>query len=135
VEEVDEQSWKVHDEFSSEQSTSITLKRIMESEIQKLVTGYRCEMNQENPNKEGNKDNKEDAECQWCKDGPCVWASNRNGMVEWDKNKHEHLVGDDLPNNSTRRKYMYRQMALTILEGPLGKGNIIVLPNCVKNGI
>jgi hypothetical protein len=35
VEEVDEQSLKVHDDFSSEQSTSITLKRIMESENSK----------------------------------------------------------------------------------------------------
>jgi hypothetical protein len=26
-------------------------------------------------------------------------------------------------------------MALTILEGPLGKGNRIVLPDCVKSGI
>jgi hypothetical protein len=56
-------------------------------------------------------------------------------MVEWDKNEHGHLDGDHLPHNSTRRTYMYQQMAFTILEGPLGKGNLIVLPDCVKEGI
>jgi hypothetical protein len=57
-------------------------------------------------------------------------------MVEWDENKHGHLASKDLPSNSsTRHKYLYQQMALTILEGPLGKGNRIVLPGCVKDGI
>jgi hypothetical protein len=49
-------------------------------------------------------------------------------MIEWDENEHGHLASEDLPSNSTRRKYLYRQMALTILDGPLGKGNRIVLP-------
>jgi hypothetical protein len=116
-----------------EQPTSITLKRIMESEIQELVLGYRSgtqkeHPNQENTNEKRNEDDKDDTECQF-------WASNSNGMVEWDENEHGHLAGDELPSNSARRKYLYRQMALTISEGPLGKGNIIVLPDCVKNGI
>jgi hypothetical protein len=44
-------------------------------------------------------------------------------MVEWDEKEHGHLAREDLPSNSTRCKYLYQQMALTILEGPLGKGN------------
>jgi hypothetical protein len=141
VDEVDESTAKVYDEFSSEQPTSETLKRIMESQIQELVLGYRSgtqedHANSENADEERNKDVKDDTECRWCNDSPCVWASNRNGMVEWDENEHGHLVGDELPRNSTRRKYMYRQMALTIAEGTLGKGNRLVpLPDCVKSGI
>jgi hypothetical protein len=56
-------------------------------------------------------------------------------MIEWDENEHGHLASQDLPSNSTRRKYLYQQMALTSSEGPLGKGNRIVLPDCIKNGI
>jgi hypothetical protein len=82
-----------------------------------------------------NEDNKDDMECQWCHNCPCVWSSNRNGMIEWDENEHGHLASVDLPSNSTRCKYLYRQMALTISEGPLGKGKRIVFPDCVKDGI
>jgi hypothetical protein len=140
VDEVDERTAKVYEEFSSEQPTSETLKRIMESEIQELVLGYRRETKEdhgktENADEELDEDNDDDTECQWCKDSPCVWASNRDGMVEWDENEHGHLASEDLPGNNTRRKYLYRQMALTISEGTLGKGNRIVLPDCVKDGI
>jgi hypothetical protein len=134
VDEEDERTLKVYDELSSEQPTSITLKRIMESEIR---SGTREENpNEENTNEERNEDDKNNnTECQCIKESPCVWASNSNGMVEWDENEHGHLVGNELPSNSTRRKYLYRQMALTLLEQPLGKGNRIVLPDCIKNGI
>jgi hypothetical protein len=40
VDEVDEHTAKVYDEFSSEQPTSKTLKKIMESKIQELALGY-----------------------------------------------------------------------------------------------
>ena len=140
MDKVEERTSKVHDKFSSDQSTSIMLKRIMESEIQELVLGYRRETKEdhgktENADEELDEDNDDDTECQWCKDSPCVWASNRDGMVEWDENEHGHLASEDLPGKNTRRKYLYRQMALTISEGTLGKGNQIVLPDCVKDGI
>jgi hypothetical protein len=64
-----------------------------------------------------------------------VFGLRTGGMVAWDENKHGHLVGNQLPSNSTRRKYLYRQMTLAILEGPLGKGQQIVLSDCVNNGI
>jgi hypothetical protein len=83
----------------------------------------------------GTKDNKDGTECQWYNNCPCVWDLNRNGMVEWEENEHGHLASKDLPSNSTRPKYLYQQMALTILEGPLGKRNRTVLPDCVKDGI
>ncbi len=44
VDEVDERTAKVYNEFSSGQRTSETLKRIMESEIQELELGYRREL-------------------------------------------------------------------------------------------
>jgi hypothetical protein len=43
VDEVDERTAKVYNEFSSGQRTSETLKRIMESKVQELVLGYRRE--------------------------------------------------------------------------------------------
>jgi hypothetical protein len=82
-----------------------------------------------------NEDDKDNTYCQWCHDCPCVWSSNRNGMIEWDEKEHIHLASDDLPSKSTRRKYLYQQMALTISDGPPGKRNRIVLPDCVKDGI
>jgi hypothetical protein len=58
-------------------------------------------------------------------------------MVAWKKNEHGHLASKDLPSNSIRCKYLYlyQQMALLILDGPLGKGDRIVLPDCLKDGI
>jgi hypothetical protein len=117
-----------------------TMKRIMESEIQELVLGYRREAqedhaNTENADEKWNKDDRDGMEYQWCNNSPCVWASNRSGMVEWDENEHGHLASEDLPSNSTRRKYLYQQMALIVLEGPLGKGNRITLPDYVNDGI
>jgi hypothetical protein len=140
VDEVDERTAKVYNEFSSGQRTSKTLQRIMESGIQELVLGYRRETKEdhgktENADEKRKKDDKDDTESQWCHDYPCVWSSDRNGMIEWDENEHRHLASKDIPSNSTRWKYLYRQMALTILERPLGKGNRIVLPDCVKDGI
>ncbi len=140
VDEVDERTAKVYNEFSSGQRTSETLKRIMESEVQELVLEYRRETKEDHGKTEKavekrNEDDNNDTECQWCHDCPCVWSSNRNGMIEWDENEHGHLASEDVPSNSTRRKYLYRQMALIILDGPLGKGNRIVLPDCVKDGI
>jgi hypothetical protein len=96
--------------------------RHLESEVQELVLEYR-------------RDDKNGTECQWCHDCPCVWSSNRNRMIEWDENEHGYLASKDVPSNSTRRKYLYRQITLTISDGPLGKGNRIVLPDCVKDDI
>jgi hypothetical protein len=108
VDEVDKLIAKVHNELSSGQRTSKTLKRIMESKIQELVLvlGYRRETKEEhgktkNTDEKWNKDNKDDTECQWCHDCPCVWSSNRNGMVEWDEDEHGHLASQDSPSNST----------------------------------
>jgi hypothetical protein len=131
VDEVDERTAKVYNEFSSGQRTSETLKRIMESEVQGLVLEYRRETKEDHGKTEKavekrNKDNNNGTECQWYHDCPCVWSSNRNGMIEWDEHEHGHLASEDVPSNSTRRKYLYRQMAPIILDGPLGKGN----PNC-----
>jgi hypothetical protein len=76
------------------------------------VLGYHRETqedhaNTENADKKWNEDDKDDAECQRCNNSPCVWALNRNRMVEWDENEHGHLASEDLPSNSTRRKYLY----------------------------
>jgi hypothetical protein len=140
VDKVDERTAKVYNEFSSGQRTSETLQRIMESEVQELVLGYRRETKEDHGKTEmadekRNEVDKDNTECQWCHDCPCVWSSNINGMIEWDEKEHGHLASEDLPSNSTRRKYLNRQMTLTISEGPLGKGNRIVLPDCVKGGI
>ncbi len=79
--------------------------------------------------------NKRKKVCPWCSESPCLWACNANAMDAWDEGEHGLLVGDDFPSNNTRRKSLYRQMALTISGGPIGKGECIVLPNCVKDGI
>jgi hypothetical protein len=87
-----------------------------------------------------NPDNKEeeqkDAECPWCSDShPRVWTSIKSEIVAWDKSKHGHLTGNELPSNSTRQKFLYRQIVLIISGRPLGKGKNILLPNCARDGI
>lgn len=78
----------------------------------------------------------EDTACPWCRESPSVWASNENAMVAWDESKYRHLVGNRLPLNSTKRKFLYRQIALTTPgAGPLGKVEHILLPNCARDGI
>jgi hypothetical protein len=114
--------------------------RHLESEVQELVLEYRRETKEDHGKTEKavenrNEDDKNGTECQWCHDCPCVWSSNRNRMIEWDENEHGYLASKDVPSNSTRRKYLYRQITLTISDGPLGKGNRIVLPDCVKDDI
>jgi hypothetical protein len=101
VDEVDERTAKVYNEFSSGQCTSETLKRIMESEVQELVLGYCRETKEdhgktEKADEKRNKDDKDDRECQWCHDCPCVWSSNINGMIEWDENERGHLTSENL---------------------------------------
>jgi hypothetical protein len=85
VDEVDERTTaKVYNEFSSGQRTSETLKKIMESEIQELVLGYRRETKEdhgkiENADEKQNEDNKDDTECQW---SLClVFKQERNGRM------------------------------------------------------
>ena len=139
VEELDERTCVVHDGFSKAQPTSTTLKSIMESEIQEMVVGYRGESAvvdaQDGLPADKDEDEKEEQVCPSCLVSPCVWASNENTMVAWDNSENGHLGTEDLPSNSTRRKCLYRQMALTISEGPLGKGNRIHIPTCARDGI
>jgi hypothetical protein len=63
------------------------------------------------------------------------WTSVESVMVAWDKSKHGHLAGNELPSSSTRQKFLCRKIALIISGGPLGKGKNILLPNCARDGI
>jgi hypothetical protein len=124
VEEVDERMCVVHNEFSKDEPSNKGLQQIMEYDIQRQVFEYR-----------GSQDTNTYKACEGCGDTPCVWASNKNAMIAWDESEHGHLHGDDLPSNNTRRKCLYRQIALAIAGGPLGKGKRIQLPCCILDGI
>ena len=56
-------------------------------------------------------------------------------ILAWDALEHDGLAVNDLPTPNIRRKKLYRQMALTINGGPMGKGVRIEHPRCVVDGI
>lgn len=68
--------------------------------------------------------------CDDCGGLPCVWESNRQGMIDYDDASNQE---EAQPNQ--RRHRLYKQMALIINEGPSGRGIRIRLPACVVTGI
>jgi hypothetical protein len=80
-------------------------------------------------------DKEEGGTCAYCKGLPCVWVSNKEGMLQFDDSEHGGLSGNDLPLPNKSRKGIYRQMALIINGGPTGKGVGLELPICIVNGV
>jgi hypothetical protein len=56
-------------------------------------------------------------------------------MLAWDALEHQDLQDEKKPTANIRRKKLYRQMAITINGGPMGKGIRIQHPKCVIDGI
>jgi hypothetical protein len=79
-------------------------------------------------------DNKYDG-CDKCSQSPCVWLAKKEEMAVFDNCEHGHLLPEDCPPNNVRRKKVYRQMFLSINEGPSGAGVRIQLPKCVEDGV
>jgi hypothetical protein len=56
-------------------------------------------------------------------------------MLTWDELEHGNLHVDDMLRANNRRKKHYRQMAITINGGPMGKGIRIQHPKCLVNDV
>jgi hypothetical protein len=83
--------------FTPAQRTNEHLKRIMEQEITPIVED--CQ--QSTSVMATGMDEEEGGTCAYCKGLPCIWVSNKEGMLQFDDLEHGGLTGDDLslPNN------------------------------------
>jgi hypothetical protein len=116
--------------FTPTQSINKHLKRIMQQEI----TRIREEHQQSTSTMTTEEDKK--GTCTYCNSLPCVWASNKEAMLQFiDAEEHGLLTGDDIPLSNQHRKGMYRQMALLLNGGPTGKGAGSEFPICVVNSV
>ena len=117
--------------FSPTQTTNEHLKRIMEQEITRIVEDHQLSTRTMSTAT----DEEEKGNCTYCNSMPCIWVSNKKGMLQFDELEHATLIGDDIPLANQRRKGIYRQMALIMNEGPTGKGVRLELPICIVNGV
>jgi hypothetical protein len=86
--------------FTPTQKTNEHLKRLMEQEITRIV-----EDRQQSTNVMATGiDEEEGGTYAYCKGLPCVWVSNKEGMLPFDDSEHGGLTGDDLPLPNKRRK-------------------------------
>ena len=58
--------------------------------------------------KVGRVEEEESKECKECCEEPCVWIMNREHMIEFDSDEHNHLPDGAGPPNNIRRKKVYR---------------------------
>jgi hypothetical protein len=110
---VDESRFATKIGYTSNQTTNLHLAGIMEDEIHYLVSDWILSQ-----------------PCNHCKVGPCIWVTNHDSMVAVDTAEHDAHV-----DIRTRRKAIYRQMALIINAGPIGVGIRAQLPRCVLAGV
>jgi hypothetical protein len=109
----DENKYKTNVGYASHQLNNQSFAFIMEQEIEKLVRNWRSSQ-----------------ECKECDECPCVWFANKEAMLTWDL-----ATNDSSVERKIRRKGIYRQMALIINDGPMGKGVRMQLPGCVVEGV
>jgi hypothetical protein len=76
----------------------------------------------------------DDDVCKYCGEGPCVWLLSMENMKLYDESEHRSLPEEDKPPNNIRRKKVYRQMFLSMNDGPIGCGVRVQLPKCVEEG-
>ena len=145
---VDESRYLIHDGFTSEEPTNPSLATMMEQEIARLVDEWKSgkrvfpctgtvptvvdsmKHDLDEYLTEGN-----GKACAFCEEEPCVWLLNHDSILAWDALEHEGLDVKEMPTANLRRKKLYRQMALTVNGGPMGKGVRIEHPRCVLDGI
>jgi hypothetical protein len=71
-----------------------------------------------------------DDKCPICKNDPCSFTVNEDGLVDCDEAEHGHLAPEDHPANNLRRKKLCRQLTSMIDSGPMGAGVKKPLPDC-----
>ena len=96
------------------------------------------EIKREENNGKGEVTNKAEVEsdvvCKHCREHAWVWLENKGILEGYDENEHGNLPDQDKPPNNIHRKKVYRQMLLSINQGPAGPGVRIELPKCVEEG-
>ena len=146
--QVNESSYTIHEGFPSEEPSNPSLAAMMEQEIARVVNEWK-KGERVFPNtttdltlvKKMEHDLGVDlAErygraCVSCEEEPCVWLSNHESILAWDALEHDGLPLNEMPLANIRCKKLYRQMALTINGGPMGKGVHIEHPRCIVDGI
>ena len=70
-----------------------------------------------------------------CGHNPCLWKHFGDDVISWDETEHGDLTGENTVLNNVRRKRMFRQMALLINGGPMGKGERMQHAECVLSGV
>jgi hypothetical protein len=109
----DESKHKTNVGYASFQLNNPSFAYMVEEEIKKLVDEWKCTQ-----------------DCIHCDKCPCVWLKNREAMLTWDIATYDEEV-----EMKIRRKGIYRQMALIINDGPMGRGVRMQLPSCVVDGV
>jgi hypothetical protein len=115
-------------------------KKSINDENMALVVPTNIETTHHNDTKEEEAKGKEDEIdvtmlCELCLDDPCiVWITKKEEMLDYNDNKHDHLLVSDYPLHNVHHKKIYRQMALYINLGPSGRGVWIELPKCIVDG-
>jgi hypothetical protein len=69
--------------------------------------------------------------CTECELIPCVWAHNRESMINYD----QAAVNEEDTEANKCRHGLYHQIALLINGGPSGHGNRLKLPQCIVTGV
>jgi hypothetical protein len=104
--------------FTPAQRTNKNLKCIMEQEITHLMEKRKHSTGTVTTGM----DEEEKGSCTYCNSLPCVWASNKEAMLQFYDAEHGLQTGNGIPLPNIRREGMYRQMALVINDGSTGKG-------------
>jgi hypothetical protein len=81
---------------------------------------------------DGNEDDGEDSQCDYCSENPCVWVDGRDGVIANDENENGHTF---MIENKTCRKLAFRHMFRVVNGGPGEKGVRKQLPECVEFGV
>jgi hypothetical protein len=71
-----------------------------------------------------------DNKCQVCKNDPCLFTANEDGLIDYDEAKHVHLAREDRPANNLRRKKLHCQLTSMINGGPMVAGVRKPSPDC-----
>jgi hypothetical protein len=131
IPEVDESPYPIHDGFTSEDPTNVSLATAMEQGIARVVSEWRAGIRVFNsasakPREVAEMEHDlaqhlsevEGRACRFCEQQPCVWMSNHDSMLAWDELEHSDLPMEDVPAANIRRKKLHRQMAITMNGGP-----------------
>jgi hypothetical protein len=83
--------------YTSKQPTNEHLKQIMEHKIMHMVDDYK-------ESTTADAKNTNEVYCTHCDKNPCVWGTNKEAMLQFNKSEHDLLTGTDIPAPSLCRK-------------------------------